>query len=390
MAKRPRKTLDLPPTSAETRAVLDQLLKHRENATARNRVQEDKLDQARKIRIAARLVRFVRRDNSAAKKLLDQIFNGLRDGDRPLFVGWDIHPPPPSPAVPISDRYLPRTLPEIDEEIRRLEAHLEKRLAEDEKEDKRHYRRRMTIVGGALLGLVKAGSAEADAMLDTILEKIPKKERKPFDDWKRPRLPAANRSTQQVSTSQAAGSARSPTSTRASVADQGARDAATGPDTEHEPTMQRSLPAASPDARKDEKTPAASHAGQPSTTAPDGNDQDAAAKRSSTGSTSTRTSVADEGARDAATGPDTGHEPIMQSSPPPASPDARKDEKTPAASPAGRPSTTASDDNDHAATAKRGGKGPTSTRASITDEGARGAGTDSDAVPEPTIPSAPD
>ena len=67
----------------------------------------------------------------------------------------------------------------------------------------RDHRRRMTIVGGALLGLVEAGSAEADAMLDNILQKIPKKQRKPFDGWNRPRSPArAARAAKEAATSQ--------------------------------------------------------------------------------------------------------------------------------------------------------------------------------------------
>ena len=134
-------------------------------------------------------MRFVRRGDSDARTLLDRIFDGLRDGDRPLFVSWDLYPPPSGP-VPISGRQLPRTLQEIDAEIQRLEAHLEKRLTADREEDKSQHARRMTIIGGALLGLVEAGDAEADAMLKTILAKIPKKEKAAFDDWDPPTLPA--------------------------------------------------------------------------------------------------------------------------------------------------------------------------------------------------------
>ena len=248
-------------------------------AIARNRAREDEQDQARKIRIAARLVHFVRRGDSAAKKLLDQIFNALRDGDRPLFVAWDLYPSPP-PPVPISAQHLPRTLQEIDDEIRRLEEHLEKRLAVEKEDDKRHHRRRMTIIGGALLGLVESGSAEADAMLDTILQKIPKKERKPFDGWDRPRLPThAARPAKEVSTQ------------------------ATG-----EP---QSAPSASPpDARaKDEKAPAASHAGQTSTTTAAGKSKTAAAKSAGEDSTSTGTSAKDHVERGAESVSDTEAEP---------------------------------------------------------------------------------
>jgi hypothetical protein len=277
-----RTPLVTPETSAETRMLLDQIREHRKDVAARIRTREKKQDQARKIRIAARLVHLVRRGNSEAKKLLDQIFNALRDDDRPLFAGWDLYPSPP-PPVPISAQHLPRTLQEIDDEIRRLEEHLEKRLAVEKEDDQQRHPQRMTILGGALLGLVEAGSAEADTMLDTILEKIPRKERKPFDGWERPRLPAtAKPSAQPASTSQAGGAAQS------------------------------APPAASPDARgKDKKTPAATHAGQPATTSTDGKDETAAAKRGGKGTTSTRTSVTDEGARDAATGPDTEHEPTI-------------------------------------------------------------------------------
>ena len=247
--------------------MLDQLRELRKDVTARNRDREDERDQARKIRIAARFVHFVRRSDSAAKKLLDQIFNGLREGDRPLFVGWDLYPAPP-PPVPISARHLPRTIQEIDDEIRRLEEHLEKRLAGEEEDDKRQHRRRMTIVGGALLGLVEAGSAEAGAMLDSILQKIPKKERKPFDGWDPPRLPAqATRSAQQVPPSQAHGAQRN--SSPASPRDAGG---------------------------KDEKAPAASHAGQPSPPPVAGKDDTAAANRGGEGSTPTATSDKNDGA----------------------------------------------------------------------------------------------
>ena len=198
-----RPPLDLPPTTPETRALLGQLRAHREDVVAKKRRREDERDRDRKIRIGARLVRFVRRGDSAAKQLLNKIFAGLRDGDRPLFVGWDVYPTPP-PPVPISDRQLPRTLQEIDDEIRRLEAHLEKRLEEDSEDDKRQHARRMTIVGGALLGLVEAGDAEADAMLKTILPKIPRKEMAPFEGWDPPTLPApAAQAAQNVSASQA-------------------------------------------------------------------------------------------------------------------------------------------------------------------------------------------
>ena len=120
----------------------------------------------------------------------DKILDGLRAADRTLFVRWDLYPPPPGP-VPISDRQLPRTLQEIDAEIQRLEAHLEKCLEEEGEEDKRQHARRMTIIGGALLGLVESGDAEADAMLKTILPSIPKKERAPFEGWTPPTLPVA-------------------------------------------------------------------------------------------------------------------------------------------------------------------------------------------------------
>ena len=267
MGKRPRKPIDLPGTSAEARTLLNQLQEHRKDVIARNREREEERDQARKIRIAARLVHFVRRGDSAAKKLLDQIFNGLRDGDRPLFVGLDLYPTP-TPPVPISARHLPRTLKEIDDEIKRLEEHLEKLLAGEKEDDKRQHRRRMTIVGGALLGLVEAGVAEAGAMLDAILQKIPKKERKPFDGWDPPRLPA-----------------------------QAARAALPVPPSQP-PGAQRSSSSASPRDTdgKDKKAPAASPAGQPSPPPVAGKDDTAAAKRGGEGSTPTATSDKNDGA----------------------------------------------------------------------------------------------
>ena len=244
------------------------------------REREDERDQARKIRIAARLVHFVRRGDSAAKKLLDQIFNGLRDGDRPLFVGWDLYPTHPRP-VPISAQHLPRTLQEIDDEIRRLEEHIEKRLAGEEKEDKRQYRRRMTIVGGALLALVEAGAAEAGAMLDAILQKIPKKESKPFDGWDPPRLPAqAARSAPQVPPSQAPGAQRSSSSSSP-------RDAS----------------------GNEKKVPPASPAGQTATSPVAGKDETAAAKRGGEDSTPTATSAKNDRARAARPGSDAEGEP---------------------------------------------------------------------------------
>ena len=81
-----------------------------------------------------------------------------------------------------SDHHLPRTLKEIDDEIKRLEEHLSS--SPGRKRTTSASTGRMTVVGGALLGLVD----EAGAMLDAILQKIPKKERKPFGDP--PRLPA--------------------------------------------------------------------------------------------------------------------------------------------------------------------------------------------------------
>ena len=276
MVKRPRKPIDLPETSAETRMLLDQLRELRKDVTARNREREGERDQARKIRIAARLVHVVRRGDSSAKKLLDQIFNGLREGDLPLFVGWDLYPAPP-PPVPISARHLPRTMQDIDDEIRRLEEHLEKRLAREKEDDKRQHRRRMTIVGGALLGLVEAGSAEAGAMLDAILQKIPKKERKPFDGWDPPRLPA-----------------------------QAARSLPTAPSSQ-DPGAQRSSSLMSPpDARgKDEKAPPASHADQNSTPTVAGEKDTAATKRGGEDSPPTATSDKNDRARDATLGSDT-------------------------------------------------------------------------------------
>ena len=392
MAKRSRTPLDLPSTSAGTRTVLDQLRKHRENVAARKRVQADQQDQARKIRIAARLVRFVRRGNSTAKKLLDQIFDGLRDGDRPLFVGWDLYPPPP-PPVPISDRQLPRTLQEIDDEIRRLEAHLEKRLAEDKKDDKRQFRRRMTIVGGGLLGLVEAGSVEADAMLDTILEKIPKKESAPFDGWERPRSPAnAAKPANRVSTSQATG----------------------------EPHSGAASP---PDARDNDEKTAANPAGQTSTTTATGKSKTAPDKRAAEDPASNGTSARKHAERGEAPDSDTEAEPsepntsvpleqgagtVSAASPPDvrdkdekepaASPEGTEtargnDEKEPpAASPAGQNSTTTAAGKSRTAAAMRAGEGSTSTR-TLTKDDARGAksGADTEAEPsEPTIPFALD
>ncbi len=366
MAKRTRTPLDLPSTSAGTRTVLDQLRKHRENVAARKLVQADQQDQARKIRIAARLVRFVRRGNSTAKKLLDQIFDGLRDGDRPLFVGWDLYPPPP-PPVPISDRQLPRTLQDIDDEIRRLEAHLEKRLAEDKKDDKRQYRRRMTIVGGGLLGIVEAGSVEADAMLDTILEKIPKKERAPFDGWERPKLPAnAARPAKTVSTSQATG----------------------------EPQSGAASP---PDASDNNEKTAANPAGQTSTTTATGKSKTAPDKRAAEDPASNGTSARKHAERGEAPDSDTEAEPSEPNTSVPLEQGAEtargNDEKEPpAASPAGQNSTTTAAGKSRTAAAIRAGEGSTSTRTLAKDD-ARGAkaGSDTEAEPsEPTIPFALD
>ena len=207
-----RQKIDLPTTSAKTRALLGQLHAHRQDVVAKKRQVDDRRDRNRKLRIGARLVRFGRRGDSAAKQLLTQIFDELRDGDRTLFAGWDLYPPPP-PPVPITDRHLPRTLQEIDAEIQRTEAHLKRCLAKEKEADTSHHARRMTILGGALLGLVEAGSAEAAAMLDTILQKIPTKERAPFKDWEPPTLPAAAaQSAQQAPPSQDDGPDRSSSS----------------------------------------------------------------------------------------------------------------------------------------------------------------------------------
>ena len=201
-------------------------------------------------------MRFVRRGDSAAKQLLTQILDELRDGDRELFVGWDLYPPPP-PPVPISDQHLPRTLEEIDAEIRKLEAHLEKRLTEDKKHDTRHHARRMTILGGALLGLVEVGSAEADAMLKTILPSIPKKERRPFEGWDPPSLPAP----------------------AAQAAQKAARDQNDEPD-------RNSSSASPPDAHtRHEKSPPASTVAQTPTTPVARGDETAAPKRGGEGAT---------------------------------------------------------------------------------------------------------
>ena len=256
MAKRTRPPLDLPPTSTETRALLGQLRARREDVVAKKRQVEAERDQARKIRIAARLVRFVRRGDTAAKRLLDQIFDGLRDGDRQIFDGWELYPPPP-PPIPINDRQLPRTLQEIDDAIRRLEAHLEKRLEEDSEEDKRQHARRMTIVGGGLLGLVESGDAEADAMLKTILPKIQKKEKAPFEGWDPPTLPIpAARPAQKAAPGQNDGPSR------------------------------RSSSASPPDAHgRHEKSPPASTVAQTPTTPVAGRHEPAAPKRGGEGAT---------------------------------------------------------------------------------------------------------
>ena len=253
---RGRPPIDFPPTTAETRKLLNQLRAHREDVVAKKRLREDERDRDRKIRIAARLVRFVRRGDSEARKLLDRIFDGLRAGDRPLFVRWDLYPPSPGP-VPVSDRHLPRTLQEIDAEIQRLEAHLEKRLEEDREEDEHQHAHRMTIIGGALLGLVASGDAEADAMLKTILPKIPKKERGPFEGWTPPTLPApAAQAAQQETPRRNNGPGRSSSS------------------------------APSPDAHgKDEPAGPASNVAQTSTTNAAGGDETAARQRGGEGAT---------------------------------------------------------------------------------------------------------
>lgn len=302
---------------------------------------------------------FVRRGNSDAKKLLDQIFSDLRDGDRPLFVAWDLYPSPP-PPVPISAQHLPRTLQDIDAEIRRLEEHLEKRLAVEREDDQRHHPRRMTIVGGALLGLVEAGSAKADGMLDTILQKIPKKERKPFDGWDRPRLPAhAARTAKEDSTSQPTGEPQS-------------ASAASPPDAP----------------RKDEKTTAASHAGQTSTPTAAGKNKTADTRNgeraTATGTSATtkhaertETTSADTKASDPTTpvALDQGSGSAATT----ARPDARaKDEKA-AASHAGQ--TVAG--KSKAAADTRGGEDSTSTGTSAKNAAARGAASGSDTESEP-------
>ena len=131
------------------------------------------------------------------------------------------------------------------------------KVEEDSKDDKRQHARRMTIVGGALLGLVESGDAEAAAMLKTILSTIPKKERAPFEGWDPPTLPAP--------------------------AAQAAQKAAPG----HNDGPSRSSSSASPpDAHtRHEKSPPASTVAQTPTTPVARGDQTAAPKRGGEGAT---------------------------------------------------------------------------------------------------------
>ena len=179
------KPIQLPATSAETKAAIKQLHTLRKNRAKRDAGRERQRDDARKARIGGRLVHLVRQDDDAAIHHVEQILKNLQEGDRPLFKGWSAKPAA-EPVVKISDRHRPRTLAEIDAEIERMKRHLEQQLPAEAEEDKLHHTHRMIVVGGGLLALVRGGSREADELLGRIVAQIPAKEQKPFQNWNRP------------------------------------------------------------------------------------------------------------------------------------------------------------------------------------------------------------
>ena len=186
----PRKDIPLPPTSRQTLAVITQLKALRQNRVKRDAARQQEQDDARKARIGARLVHLVRRGDQDAEQMLDRIRKNLQPADRPAFEGWSPKPDASDEALPvvtITDRYLPRTLAEIDAEIARMTRHREQQLKDEAKENKRNHSHRMIALGGGLLALVHDGSAEADLLLERIVSQIPAKQRAPFKDWDRPR-----------------------------------------------------------------------------------------------------------------------------------------------------------------------------------------------------------
>ena len=182
-----RQRLKLPGTSRETKALLDQLQVLRKNREKRDHAKEKKDDDARKARIGGRLVHLVRRNDSAATSILDQIRAGLGEKDRSLFDDWPV--PPPVPIVEIPDRQRPRTLADIDAEIVRMKQCLKQQLVDEADEDQKVNAHRVIVLGGGLLALVVGGSRAASDLLGRIVGQIPAKERAPFKDWQRPVVP---------------------------------------------------------------------------------------------------------------------------------------------------------------------------------------------------------
>ena len=86
------KPIQLPATSAETKAAIKQLHTLRENRAKRDAGRERQRDDARKARIGGRLVHLVRQDDDAAIHHLEQILKNLQEGDRQLFKGWSAKP----------------------------------------------------------------------------------------------------------------------------------------------------------------------------------------------------------------------------------------------------------------------------------------------------------
>ena len=191
MATRKRGRPFKPASTAEADEYIRRLEAQRDLVNASNRKEEKRLDDTRKIRLGARLIGLVRRGDDAARRLFDKIRSGLRPQDRPPFENWHPVPQPPSP-VELPSMTLPRTLQEIDAEIKRARGLRDQCQEEEEERESVDHQQRCATLGGGVLALARDGSREAAAMIDHIIANLPKAQRPAFKGWDPPRVPPKN------------------------------------------------------------------------------------------------------------------------------------------------------------------------------------------------------